>query len=74
MTALELYYLLQELIKDEEKSADEFHARYAEVEETLATLEEQIRNSVLKFSIFDPLRNDAARKLRLQRVSYLRHD
>jgi hypothetical protein len=69
MTGLELYYLLQDLIKDEEKSLDEFHARYTEIEELLENLENEFNNPILKFSIFDPLRNDAARQLRLQRVS-----
>lgn len=71
MTGLELFYLLQGLIKSEEKSVDEFHARFSELEETLENLQDQITNPVLKFSIFDPLRNDAARRLRLQRVKIL---
>lgn len=71
MTGLELFYLLQGLIKSEEKSVDEFHARFSELEETLENLQDQITNPVLKFSIFDPLRNDAARRLRLQRVNIL---
>lgn len=69
MTGLELYYLLQEQIRDEEKSLDEFHVRYTEIEELLENLQNEFMSPVLKFSIFDPLRNDAARQLRLQRVS-----
>lgn len=68
MTGLELYYLLQKLLKDEEKSMDAFHARFSEVEDILVNRERQIKFPLLKFSIFDPLRNDSARKLRLQRV------
>lgn len=71
MTGLELYYLLQELLKDEEKSMDAFHARFSEVEGILLNREQQIKFPLLKFSIFDPLRNDSARKLRLQRVRKL---
>lgn len=69
MSDLELYYLLQSLLKDEEKSVDAFHIRDAEIKEILEIRQHQIDNPLLKFSIFDPLRNEAARKLRLQRVS-----
>lgn len=68
MSDLELYYLLQELTKDEEKSVDAFHIRDAEMKEVLEIRQHQTLNPLLKFSIFDPLRNDSARKLRLQRV------
>lgn len=68
MTDLELYYLLQALIKDEEKSVDSFHTRDAEMKEILEVRKYQTENPLLKFSIFDPLRNESARKLRLQRV------
>lgn len=68
MNDLELYYLLQELLKDEEKSVDSYHTRDAEIKEILEVRSQQIENPLLKFSIFDPLRNESARKLRLQRV------
>lgn len=71
MSDLELYYLLQELTKDEEKSVDAFHIRDAEMKEILEIRQHQTQNPLLKFSIFDPLRNDSARKLRLQRVSFV---
>ncbi|CAO1418704.1 unnamed protein product [Diamesa tonsa] len=72
MTGLELYYLLQKLLKDEEKSMDAFHARFSEVEDILVNRERQIKFPLLKFSIFDPLRNDSARKLRLQRFEQMK--
>lgn len=68
MSDLELFYLLQELLKDEEKSVDSFHTRDAEIKEVLEVRRYQLENPLLKFSIFDPLRNESARKLRLQRV------
>lgn len=68
MNNLEQYYLLQALMKDEEKSVDCFHARDTEMKEILQIRKQQIANPLLKFSIFDPLRNDSARKMRLQRV------
>lgn len=71
MNDLELFYLLQDLLKDEEKSVDAFHTRDAEIKEVLELRDQQIQNPLLKFSIFDPLRNESARKLRLQRVSIL---
>lgn len=71
MTELELYYLLQELLKDEEKSVDSFHTRDAEIKEIIEFRQQQIENPLLKFSIFDPLRNESARKMRLQRVNDL---
>lgn len=69
MSDLKLYYLLQSLLKDEEKSVDAFHIRDAEIKEILELRKHQIETPQLKFRIFDPLRNEAARKLRLQRVS-----
>jgi hypothetical protein len=69
MNNLEQFYLLQELMRDEEKSVDCFHARDAEIKEILQIRRQQLARPLLKFSIFDPLRNDSARKMRLQRVS-----
>lgn len=65
-----MFYLLQELMKCEEKSVDCFHARDSELKEILEARKQQISNPLLKFSIFDPLRNDSARKMRLQRVRH----
>lgn len=70
MNNLQMYYLLQELMKAEEKSVDCFHARDTEMKEVLESRRQQIEQPMLKFSIFDPLRNDSARKLRLQRVNF----
>lgn len=68
MNNLQMFYLLHELMKCEEKAVDCFHARDAEIKEILEARKYQIENPLLKFSIFDPLRNDSARKMRLQRV------
>lgn len=68
MNDLELFYLLQSLIKDEEKSVDFYHTRDTDIKEILEVRKHQKKNPLLKFSIFDPLRNESARKLRLQRV------
>lgn len=70
MNDLELFYLLQSLIKDEEKSVDFYHTRDADIKEILEVRKHQKKQPLLKFSIFDPLRNESARKLRLQRVSW----
>jgi hypothetical protein len=69
MNNLEQFYLLRELMGDEERSVDCFHARDTEIKEILHTRRQQIARPLLKFSIFDPLRNESARKMRLQRVS-----
>lgn len=66
---LELYYMLQELLKREEKSVDSYHTRETEIREILQIRIQQIEVPLLKFSIFDPLRNESARKLRLHRVN-----
>lgn len=70
LTGLELYMMLQSQLQDEDKSVDAFHARNSEVEEILRNRSQQTLDPILKFSIFDPLRNESARKLRLQRVSF----
>ncbi|KAG5671919.1 hypothetical protein PVAND_002087 [Polypedilum vanderplanki] len=72
MNDLELYYLLQELMKDEEKSVDCFHARDTEIKEILQIRRQQIAKPLLKFSIFDPLRNESARKMRLQKFEQMK--
>lgn len=72
MNELELFYLLQDLLKDEEKSVDAFHTRDAEIKEVLEIRKQQAETPLLNFSIFDPLRNESARKLRLQRVRNLK--
>ncbi|KAL7020012.1 hypothetical protein ACKWTF_011343 [Chironomus riparius] len=72
MNNLEMFYLLQDLMKCEEKSVDCFHARDTEIKEILEARKEQIANPLLKFSIFDPLRNDSARKMRLQRFEQMK--
>ncbi|CRK88918.1 CLUMA_CG002622, isoform A [Clunio marinus] len=69
---LKLYYLLQSLLKDEEKCVDFFHTRDAEMKEILEVRKSQLAKPLLKFSIFDPLRNDSARKLRIQRYEQMK--
>lgn len=64
--------MLQTLLKDEEKSVDAFHIRDAEIKEMLELRQQEIRNPLLKFSIFDPLRNESARKMRLQRFEQMK--
>lgn len=72
MTGLELYYLLQSLLKDEEKSVDAFHIRDAEIKDILELRQQQMKSPLLVFSIFDPLRNESARKMRLQRFEQMK--
>ena len=60
------------MLKDEEKSVDQFHIRDAEIKEILELRQQQIEKPLLKFSIFDPLRNESARKMRLQRFEQMK--
>ncbi|XP_059610978.1 coiled-coil domain-containing protein lobo [Phlebotomus argentipes] len=68
-TAVELYLMLLEQLEAEEGAIKSFLSRCGE----LRTLEELRRREMLKpslkISIFDPLRNDEARRLRIERVS-----
>lgn len=68
MNDLELFYLLQSLIKDEEKSVDSYHTRECDVKEILDLRNNQKNNPHLNISIFDSLRNSSARNMRLKRV------
>lgn len=71
MNSLELFYLLQSLIKDEEKSVDSYHIRECDIKEILEVRKNQNNNPHLNISIFDSLRNSSARNLRLKRVRKL---
>lgn len=72
MTSVELYQMLLKLQKEEERSGKAFNERWDEIQKNLATREVEFSDPKLKFSIFDPLRNEAARQLRIQRYEQMR--
>uniref|UniRef100_A0A336LWC1 Dynein regulatory complex subunit 7 n=1 Tax=Culicoides sonorensis TaxID=179676 RepID=A0A336LWC1_CULSO len=72
MSNVELYLLLKQLMLDEEKSCKAYQERLIEVEQNLKNRQIQDENPKLMFTIFDPLRNEAARKLRMERYEQMR--
>ncbi|XP_055529114.1 coiled-coil domain-containing protein lobo [Wyeomyia smithii] len=71
-THLELFLLLKEQLKAEESSSHAFRCRVAETETLLSERRKQIESPKLKFSLFDPLRNEEARRARLQKYEQVR--
>lgn len=72
MSNVELYLLLKRLMLDEEKSCKAYQERLIEVERNLKNRQVQHENPKLMFTIFDPLRNEAARQLRMERYEQMR--
>uniref|UniRef100_A0A1B0ESJ8 Putative dynein regulatory complex subunit 7 n=1 Tax=Lutzomyia longipalpis TaxID=7200 RepID=A0A1B0ESJ8_LUTLO len=68
-TAVELYLMLLEQLKAEEGAIKSFIQRCTELKGLEELRRKEILKPALKISIFDPLRNDEARRLRLERVS-----
>ncbi|XP_055904389.1 coiled-coil domain-containing protein lobo [Eupeodes corollae] len=66
-TQLELYLLLLEQLKAEESAKKAFDKIMEELNCIFERRKREIKHTDLKFGVFDPLRNDAARKLRLER-------
>lgn len=72
MRPVELYEMLLRLEADEEKSLKAFNERFNEIRCNLYNRQNEIKEPKLKFSIFDPLRNEAARQLRIQRYEQMK--
>lgn len=71
-TQLELYLVLLQQLKEEGIVTKCFNRRILEIDTILTTRQNQIKIPKLTFSIFDPLRNQAARKLRLEKYEETR--
>ncbi|XP_055608047.1 coiled-coil domain-containing protein lobo [Uranotaenia lowii] len=72
LTHLELFLLLNEQMKAEEGSSMAFCRRVVEIETLLRDRKKQIDCPKLSFSLFDPLRNEEARRIRLERFEQTR--
>lgn len=64
-TEVELYLLLLQQLTEEEKSKKSFDTRCRYIDEILYARKEEMSHPKLYFDIFDDLRNNAARVLRL---------
>lgn len=71
-THLELFLLLKDQMKAEEASSRAFYRRVVEIETLLRERKKQIDSPKLTFSLFDPLRNAEARRLRLEKYEQAR--
>ncbi|XP_055851877.1 coiled-coil domain-containing protein lobo [Episyrphus balteatus] len=66
-TELELYLLLLDQLRAEESAKKSFDRTIDELNNIFDRRKREIKHTNLKFRAFDPLRNETARKLRLER-------
>lgn len=66
---MELYKLLLEELKHEHKVRKQFDKLIEEINRIFDIRKQEVKRPILKFSIFDPLRNAAAKELRMRKVS-----
>lgn len=71
LSKVEQYLLLLEQLRMEEKCQNEFKSRSEFIAKLLKTRNDETEIPALTFSIFDPLRNAAARSMRLSRQEQL---
>lgn len=70
VSKLDRYRMLLTQLRDEEKSKLAYEARMNDIEKTLMARKTDHENPILTFSIYDRLRNSAARNLRMAKVRY----
>lgn len=63
------YHMLLEQLRDHERCVEAFNARQLEIKSMLLEHQNDTENPILTNSLFDPLRNTAARSRRLAEVS-----
>uniref|UniRef100_W8AYE9 Dynein regulatory complex subunit 7 n=1 Tax=Ceratitis capitata TaxID=7213 RepID=W8AYE9_CERCA len=68
-TPLELYKLLLEELKHQDKVKKQFEKLLEEINAIFDLRRQEIKNPTLKFSIFDPLRNGAARAMQMKQAA-----
>lgn len=66
---MELYQLLLDQLNAESQAINACIDRSNDLQQLKITRDKETRQSTLTFSIFDPLRNDEAKRIRKQRVS-----
>ncbi|XP_050090680.1 coiled-coil domain-containing protein lobo [Anopheles aquasalis] len=71
-TQLDLFLMLKAQLKAEEQSALAFRRRVAEIETLLSERRKQTDSPKLTSSLFDPLRNEEARQLRLAKYEAIK--
>ena len=67
---MELYRLLLDQLQYEERIRKQFERIMEEINNLRDLRKQEMASPVLKFKIFDPLRNGAARALRLQQGGF----
>ncbi|GAB0087511.1 Coiled-coil domain-containing protein lobo [Sergentomyia squamirostris] len=71
-TAVELYLMLLEQLEAEQGATKAFLSRCSEVKILEELRKKEMQRPILRISIFDPLRNDEARRLRMQRYELMK--
>ncbi|XP_058837675.1 coiled-coil domain-containing protein lobo [Topomyia yanbarensis] len=71
-TRLELFLLLKKQLAAEEASSQAFNRRVVEIESLLSERRKKIDSPKLTFSLFDPLRNEEARRVRMQKYEQVK--
>lgn len=66
---MDSYLLLLEQLKAEEKVIKAFNKRFADIARILQNRKREMKQPKLTFSVLDPMRNQAARRLRLEKFA-----
>lgn len=75
-TQVELYLLFLQELREEERCRKDYLNVRRDIEDLIQVRQNEMSNPQLKFSIFDPLRNEAARRIRMAKYEMLKehHD
>lgn len=73
---VELYLFFLEELREEERCRKDYLHVCRDIEDLIQVRQNELNNPQLKFSIFDPLRNEAARRIRMAKYDMLKeqHD
>lgn len=69
---VELYLLFLQELREEERCRKDYMYVCKDIEDLIKVRQNELNNPQLKFSIFDPLRNEAARRIRMAKYEMLK--
>lgn len=69
---VELYLLFLQELREEERCRKDYLRVCNDIEDLINVRQNELNNPQLKFSIFDPLRNEAARRIRMAKYEMLK--
>lgn len=69
---VELYLMFLQELREEERCRKDYLNVCSDIEDLMRVRQNELTNPQLKFSIFDPLRNEAARRIRMAKYEMLK--